>query len=137
MVKFADISLGSDVLSSSLAPSYSTEDFRWLSSPRRESTPVDVSGLHGEDLPPGFRVTSAQEEALLGSDEPVTHIMYSDGLATVSVFISAHSGDAVTERSNAGASNTYSVVVDDHRVTAVGDVPAATVKRIADSIVIE
>ena len=137
LVKFADISLDSDVLSSALTPSYSTEDYRWLSSPRRESTPVDVSGLHSEDLPPGFRVTSAQEETLLGSDEPVTHIMYSDGLATVSVFISTHSGDAVTERSSTGASNTYSVVVADHRVTAVGDVPAATVKRIADSIVIE
>ena len=108
-----------------------------MASPRRQSTPVDVSGLHDDDLPPGFRVTSAQDEVLSGSDEPVTHIMYSDGLATVSVFISEHSGDAVTERSSAGASNTYSVVIADHRVTAVGDVPAATVKRIADSIVIE
>lgn len=136
-VKFADISLGGNVLSSALAPSYSTENYQWLTSPRRESTPVDVSDLHTGDLPPGFRVTSAQEEELIGSDEPVTHIMYSDGLATVSVFISAHTGDAVTERSSAGASNTYSVVVADYRVTAVGDVPAATVKRIADSIVIE
>ena len=136
-VKFADISLGGDVLSSALAPSYSTENFRWLTSPRREATPVDVSDLHGEELPPGFRVTSAQEEMLSGSDKPVTHIMYTDGLATVSVFISEDSGEAVTERSNTGASNTYSVVIAGHRVTAVGDVPAATVERIADAIRIE
>ena len=136
-VKFADISLGGSVQSSALAPSYSTEDFKWLTSPRRESTPVDVSGLHNENLPPGFRVTSAQEEVLPGSDEPVTHIMYTDGLATVSVFISEHSGDADPERSSLGASNTYSVVSDGHRITAVGDVPEATVERIANSIRIE
>ncbi len=136
-VKFADISLGGDVLSCALAPSYSTENFTWLTSPRREATPVDVSELHNEDLPPGFRVTSAQEEMLAGSDKPVTHIMYSDGLATVSVFISEDSGEAVTERSNTGASNTYSVVIAGHRVTAIGDVPEAAVERIANSIHLE
>ncbi len=136
-VKFADISLGGNVRSSALAPSYSTDDFKWLTSPRRESTPVDVSGLHNEDLPPGFRVTSAREEMLPGSDSLVTHIMYTDGLATVSVFISAHSGDAGPERSSVGASNTYSVVVDGRRITAVGDVPEATVEAIARSIRIE
>ncbi len=136
-VKFADISLGTEVLSSALAPSYSTEDFRWLTSPRREATPVDVSGLHGEDLPPGFRVMSAQEELLPGSEEPVTHIMYGDGLASVSVFISAHSGEADPESSRIGASSTYSYVVGNHRVTAVGDVPEVTVESIALAVRIE
>lgn len=136
-VKFADIRLGGNVLSSALAPSYSTDDFRWLTSPRRESTPVDVSSLQYADLPPGFSLLSAEEEELSGSDARVTHIMYTDGLATVSVFISAHVGDKVTERSTAGASNTYSVVVADRRVTAVGDVPAATVEKIAHAIRIE
>jgi negative regulator of sigma E activity len=33
-----------------------------------------------------------------------------------------------------GAVNVYGVVVDEHQVTAVGEVPNATVKMVAESI---
>jgi negative regulator of sigma E activity len=51
----------------------------------------------------------------------------------VSVFIAAHEGKNFAETSNVGASNSFSTVVDDFRVTAVGEVPTATVERFAKS----
>ena len=61
--------------------------------------------------------------------------MYSDGLATVSVFV-AESGEdqPLPDELLDGPSNMHSVESDGHHVIAMGEVPPATVRRIAVSI---
>jgi sigma-E factor negative regulatory protein RseB len=71
---------------------------------------------------------------LPGSEDAMTHILYSDGLATVSVFVAAAKDKHKPKRSRIGASNSYSIVIDGHRVTAVGEVPKMTVEQIATSM---
>ena len=132
-VKFADIVLGKEILASDLAPSNSTDNFKWYDQPRRKVKPVVSSAWVSDDLPAGYRIVSTHEEQLPGRDEVVTHILFSDGLANVSLFIGAHDGKEFAATSRVGASNSYSVLIDDYRVTAVGEVPATTVKRIANS----
>jgi hypothetical protein len=69
---------------------------------------------------------------------PVEHLVFSDGLASVSVFVEIGreqraeqvSDDAAT----IGSSSAYSTVVQGYRVTAVGEVPPDTVRAIAQSI---
>ncbi len=133
-VKFADISLDREILASALQPSFSTENFRWFNQPRRVSAPLVESRWHCTNLPIGFEPVSVQAEAMPGQDEPVTHIMYSDGLANVSVFIAEHRDERVSTRSRIGASTSYSTVIDGFRVTAVGEVPGITVEQIAMSM---
>jgi len=133
-VKFADISLGREIKASALQPSYSTENFKWYNQPRRRITPVVDSVWQSTDLPMGFALISAQQEVMPGTDESVTHILYSDGLANVSVFIAEHANKKVSERSRVGASNSYSTVIDNYRITAVGEVPAITVEQVASSM---
>ena len=41
------------------------------------------------------------------------------------------------KRDRLGASNSYSLVRDDWRITVVGEVPAVTVERIAESLLLE
>ena len=61
--------------------------------------------------------------------------MLSDGLANVSVFIAEKSDQQVAERSVVGASsNSHSVESGNYLVTAIGEVPSATVRRIANAI---
>ncbi|MBT8091538.1 MAG: MucB/RseB C-terminal domain-containing protein [Gammaproteobacteria bacterium] len=133
-VKFAEIALNEEVHASALAPSYSTEDFRWFNrSARHVDRAVDTS-WDCDGLPQGFRAVSSHKEEMDGSDELVTHIMYSDGLASVSVFIAAAGDDDAKGPSQVGVSNSFSVVVGEHHVTAVGQVPAATVAQIATSM---
>lgn len=132
--KFADIDLGSAVSQQALAPSLNLDSFTWYSQPVRiEATEIDTDWLC-EDLPSGFRPISTQHEKLPGSDVPVTHIVYSDGLATVSVFIAEDQDQEIARRSNLGASNSFSLKRGDYHITAIGEVPAETVQRIASSM---
>lgn len=133
-VKFADISLDKEIHASALAPSISTENFRWITQPRRNVTAAVESPWSATDLPNGFRVVSIHEEELSGREVPVMHILYSDGLANVSVFIEPTSVNKIARRSRVGASNSYSVENDGYQITAVGEVPAATVEKIATSM---
>lgn len=133
-VKFANIDIHPDILASALAPSYSTDNWKWYSEPRRKAKREVETDWVGDDIPAGFRVMSTKQELLPGSDDPVTHILYSDGLASISVFIAAGNEKQTVKRSRVGASNSYSTNIDEFRVTAVGEVPDTTVERIASSM---
>ena len=133
-VKFAEIRLNADIHDSALAPSYSTENFRWLTQPSRHVRHDLDTPWVSSDLPQGFRAVDVHGETMNGSDVPVTHIVYSDGVANVSVFV-APKGAAISEgASRVGGSNSYSAIIDEHRVTAVGEVPALTVEQIATTM---
>jgi sigma-E factor negative regulatory protein RseB len=133
-VKFAEITLNHEIHASALEPSYSTEHFTWLQQPSGHvGTAVESSWISGE-LPAGFRVVSSHEETMDGSDEKVTHILFSDGLANVSVFVAANSGNLMAGSARVGGSNSFSVEHGDHEVTAIGEVPAMTVEQIATSM---
>ncbi|MBT8080793.1 MAG: MucB/RseB C-terminal domain-containing protein [Gammaproteobacteria bacterium] len=133
-VKFADIRLGTDIDPDMLAPTVDTSAFRWINHPRRHVGHSIETGWHSADLPRGFRTISAHGEELPGSDGVTTHILYSDGLANVSVFIAPLTDDGANGSSQVGASNSFSAVIDGHRVTAVGEVPALTVEQIATTM---
>lgn len=134
-VKFADISLDKEIHVSALAPTYSTENFRWYTSePRRLINYSAESDWTNDGMPPGFRIVSTHQEELPGSDEPVTHLLFSDGLANVSVFVEPGDGKPISKPSRVGASNSFSIATDGYLITAVGEVPAATVEQIARSM---
>lgn len=130
-VKFAEISLNKEILASALAPSISTENFRWLNQPSRHLKRDIETTWESTDLPPGFRVVSTHGEIMPGSEEVVTHILYSDGLANISVFVARQDEASAAGPSRVGGSNSYSASIDGFRITAVGEVPAVTVKQIA------
>jgi len=133
-VKFADISLNKDIHASALAPSYSTENFRWLTQPSRHVSHALETTWTSSELPQGFRAVDVHGETMPGSEAPVTHIVYSDGLANVSVFVTAQDPAISEGPSRVGGSNSYSAIIDGHRVTAVGEVPAMTVEQIATTM---
>jgi sigma-E factor negative regulatory protein RseB len=133
-VKFADIRLDENIDSKALAPSISTENFRWFTNPKRDISHDVSSAWTSDDLPPGFRVISTHLETLAEGEEPLVHILYSDGLANVSVFIESSSEEIRASHSRVGTSNSFSLRIEGHQVTAVGEVPAATVRRIASSM---
>lgn len=134
-VKFADIMLNKDIQLSALSPSYATENFVWLQQPSDHVTTDIDTNWHSNALPVGFVLVDSHEETIAGTDERVTHLMYSDGLANVSVFIADSSGELLEGPARVGGSNSYSVEVAGHEVTAIGEVPAKTVEEIASAMV--
>ena len=87
-------------------------------------------------LPPGFHMSVRTEQVIPGAAGPVEHIVYTDGIATVSVFVESHMHPehALSGGTQVGSSSTYSTIIDGHPVTAVGEVPPATVRFIASSV---
>lgn len=85
---------------------------------------------------PGFRkVTEVTRQ--LGDSRPVGQVVYSDGLAAVSVFIEPLAGRAEPPRpglSKMGAIHIYTREVASHIVTVVGEAPAASVQRVAQTV---
>jgi sigma-E factor negative regulatory protein RseB len=132
--KFADINLESVVSQHALTPSMNLDNFTWYTDPLRVEAAEVETNWACDDLPPGFRVISTRHEQLPGADTPVTHIVYGDGLATVSVFIAENQEQEIARRSNVGASSSFSFESGDYQITAVGEVPAETVQRIASSM---
>ncbi|MFV2004850.1 MAG: MucB/RseB C-terminal domain-containing protein [Gammaproteobacteria bacterium] len=65
------------------------------------------------------------------------HMVYSDGLASVSVFIEKNQGAGkhLQGASSMGAVNAYGNAVGEHYVTVVGEVPAKTVRSMAQSTI--
>jgi len=87
-------------------------------------------------LPPGFSVSKISKRIMSTSDEPVHHMVVSDGVASVSVFINKPRQpkrffEGLTRR---GSINAFSRGFDEHQITVLGEVPNETVKMIGSSI---
>ena len=87
-------------------------------------------------LPLGFQPTGHTTRYVIAGGVPTHHIILSDGLASVSVYIEKldPSKKRFVGSSFMGAVSIHGAVVDEHQVTVVGEVPAATVKMVANSI---
>lgn len=100
-----------------------------------DASPVN-SGWRVDGLPPGFRKIAEVSRRIHGKDGPVIQMVFSDGLAGVSVFIekSDHDEDDFTGLLSQGVNQVYTKLVDGRLVTVVGEVPPQTIMQIADSV---
>lgn len=141
-IVFANLKVRAHIPDSAFRPGIETTGFRWLrndSPPLKETVSANGTVWNADRLPPGFHMTVRAAQLMPGSPGPVDHLVFTDGLASVSVFvetthIEAAPGQTVMESARVGSSYAFSTVVDGHKVTAVGEVPAQTVRFIADSV---
>jgi sigma-E factor negative regulatory protein RseB len=85
---------------------------------------------------PGFHKV-AEIRRMLRDAKPVSQVVYSDGLAAVSVFIEPMAGRSEPARFGLvtmGAVNVYTREVANHLVTVVGEAPAASVQRVGNRV---
>ncbi len=135
-IKFADITISDDIAANALDPSISLEGFTWYRDPARyEAVSVETDWVC-DDLPAGFRVLSTKTEK--NADDPTepetTHIVFSDGVANISVFLSRGDGGEKAGWAMVGTSNSFTVDKDGYEITAFGEVPGVTVQRVASSM---
>ena len=135
-ILFSSIDLPERIPDSMFKPQVDASSFRWLRADRRVATTATPALWEAMRLPPGFRMTTRSNQSLPGSNEPVAHLVFTDGVASVSVFVEPRKRDAKPAEGPArvGSSSAFSTVVDDHQVTAVGEVPPNTVKFIATQV---
>ena len=137
-ILFSSIDLPERIPNSMFKPLVDASGYRWLRAERLVATNVNTSPALWEAmrLPPGFRMTTRSSQAMPGSKEPVAHLVFTDGVASVSVFVEPRKPDTKPAEgpSRVGSSSAFSTVVDDHQVTAIGEVPPNTVQFIATQV---
>lgn len=140
-VMFSSVSMRHHIADAEFKPQLVTSGFQWL---RDDGGPAAVSteapgAWNNSQLPPGFQLTAQTAQMMPGVAEPVTHLVFSDGVATVSVFIQTvvfhdapNPGAAgVTQ---VGTSSAFASVQSGHKFVALGEVPPATVRFIIDAL---
>ncbi|HEX6997081.1 MAG TPA: MucB/RseB C-terminal domain-containing protein [Gammaproteobacteria bacterium] len=141
-IVFTDLDIVDFIRPEAIEPTTKTDGFTWYRPP---TTPAGDEGEHAEvswraaQVPGGFRLSAATRGLIAGSEYPVEHLVYSDGLATVSVFIEdpKTKSDMSEGFVKMGSTNAFSLMLRGRRVTAIGEVPQQTVRTIASSLTAE
>lgn len=133
---FTDFALGSSVNADEIESDPGAEDFIEMKTFSLEHSMARHSSPRWQPtkLPPGFELTSHNRKR--GSDSVYEHMVYSDGLAAVSVYIEQQAADKVIKPgvSQLGTNNAYTRKMGDLQITVIGEVPAITVKSIANEM---
>ncbi|MGY3945097.1 MucB/RseB C-terminal domain-containing protein, partial [Aeromonas tecta] len=99
--------------------------------------PQQTLSWHLTWLPGGFKVLSQDRHQLVSTSQPVDYMMLSDGLVDLSVYVArVDPKQAVRQQLiRQGATSLVSYVNEvGVEITVVGEVPAETAKRIAESV---
>jgi sigma-E factor negative regulatory protein RseB len=86
--------------------------------------------------PPGFERVQEAVRSLPGKKAPVTHLVFSDGLSVLSMFVEPHDPQAQSLRglSAEGAIGVYARQVDGYSVTTLGEVPSMALIETGNSV---
>lgn len=138
-IQFVSMVVPAEISDSRLQPGIETAGFTWYEhdrGPSASAAAVPEVGWEVEAPPPGFRLTESSVRTLPGAEHPVEHMVYSDGLASVSVFVEpAEATDQdLSGLSRMGAAHAFTLILHGQQITAVGEVPPRTVERIARSL---
>ncbi len=101
-----------------------------------DASPAQLTGWSLSSELPGFRKIMELKRRL-GESRQAGQVVYSDGLAAVSVFIEPLDARREAVRpglASVGAIHIYTREVANHVVTVVGEAPAASVQRIANAV---
>lgn len=134
---FTDLTIGAKIDPGMVQPSWTGTAPGWQMqrSPQGDMDLHDTGWVVGR-LPPGFAKIVEGYRRLHDRQDPVIHLVYSDGLVAVSVFIEKPGGTRLRPlgASQQGGTNVFVRPVDDRIVTVLGEVPAVTVRQMAYSV---
>lgn len=87
-------------------------------------------------LPAGYRKVDQVKQPVQGKALPVTQMIFSDGLASISVFIEPLAKGARPKIGHTvvGATHFYALANEGHQIMVVGEVPEAAVTQFANAV---
>jgi sigma-E factor negative regulatory protein RseB len=138
-ISFTQLSIG-NVDRKQVKPGFgSTRDWRIE---KAVMSPADLSGWSVARMPPGFRrirevrraVSDTAAANSVSAQREISQIVYSDGLAAISIFIEPGSQSRTEGWIRQGAMNIIGKRYGNFWLTIVGEVPSNAIRRVADSI---
>jgi sigma-E factor negative regulatory protein RseB len=137
-IMFTELEILPTVPEERLEPALTGAGYTWYESQTAIAT--GAGGYHENWkvgwMPSGFTMSDVGSQSLSDSPMPVHHMVFSDGLATISVFIEKldQGRPPMIGPTNIGAVNTFARLESGHQVVAVGEVPQTTVRLVANSV---
>jgi sigma-E factor negative regulatory protein RseB len=103
---------------------------------QKASLDQPASALWNVTPPPGFERVQEAVRALPGKLMPVTHLVFSDGLSVLSMFIEPINPQMprIQGLSAEGAIGVYARAVDGYTVTTLGEVPSSALIETGNSV---
>jgi sigma-E factor negative regulatory protein RseB len=136
---YTELTVVDHIDASRILPSIAGQEYTWS----REQDD-DVKHEKTQDMwivsqaPKGFMLSHSNLHKMSGDKNSVSHIMLTDGLASVSVYIdnvgSSKEKKMLQGTSQMGAVSAYGRFMGDYHITVVGEVPPDTVRLIGNSI---
>jgi sigma-E factor negative regulatory protein RseB len=130
---FTQVHINAALTRDSVQPSFPVQSTEGNPSPPYPA--AADTGWTVRSQPAGFRQIMEMRRTKQGGQVQIAHLVYSDGLAAVSVFIEPlpprPPEDGVSHQ---GAVTIYTKSLPGQLVTVLGETPAATVKQIGDSV---
>ena len=137
-VMFAQLNVLKNIDDALLKSSFNEQNFTWINNTSDKTITYDISRKKWRPswIPKGFFMSKYTIDPMPNSVIPVEHFIYSDGLATISIYVEKLNNQQpiIVETANFGGVNTYSTSTDGYQITAVGEVPKTTVQLIANSV---
>jgi sigma-E factor negative regulatory protein RseB len=134
---FTDLKLGAQVGQRDVKSIFEARVKQWItdSQPREEAKGVDT-GWMVEDLPAGFQKVTELRRNLPGRPNPVSQLIYSDGLASLSVFVEPNGAPPRTSEASSedGTTTFFARPMGEQLVTVLGEVPLATAQQVGRSV---
>lgn len=134
-VAFTQVTIGQAISEQALQPSWPTADW---SIQHTKQQAIDLGALGWRvPAPPGYLPTS-QLARVFAEQRTVNQLVLSDGLATISIFIEpyrAERSEYLSQgASRSGSVNIFGIRIANFWLTVLGEVPAATLELLAQSI---
>lgn len=131
---FTQVKIGGPLEHGALRPRFDNEQVRVQQARTTELKADDMDWIF-RTLLPGFRKVVSMKRQTAPEHPESLHVVFSDGLASISVFIEpgGSAGDAETV-ATLGPVNVYRRQLGDHRVVVMGEVPALAVRRLGDGV---
>ena len=138
-VMFTRLDISDSLPAAALQPSLTGDGYNWTRQgvdSRTSSVSPGKPAWMVKRLPAGFEMTDFQHKRMREEGALAEHLVFSDGLATMSVYIEKlDTGNAAFQGlSSMGAMHAFGALVDGYQVTVVGEVPPATVQMVARSV---
>ncbi len=133
-ITFSDIQIGGKIDREQVKPTFASRVAQWRIERKLPINALKVdTGWISKPLPPGFtKVGETFMRALPGRTEPISQLIYSDGLSSVSVYAAPLvAGETPAQGASVqGIHQVFSRLAGDHVITAFGDARPAVVKAI-------
>ena len=132
---FTQLQIGGNIEREALKSKFVAQSAKWRVQHvlATESRSEDAAWQFNAQLPGFHRLAGMKRQAQSGGPE-VLHVVFSDGLAAISIFIEAMPQTQELGMFSMGAINVYRRVAGKHLLVVMGEVPQGTLKMLGDGI---